>query len=101
MHFYEFQLLLCRIGFEIGKKKGEEKSEPDVVINNFFQNIIGIRQNNLIESKPFPNINKKLFTRLNNYYSEIQKFYQLQAAEDEEEEEDEDLRDPTELLAEL
>ena len=67
LHFYEFQLLLCRVAYEERRKRNDEKFDLSQVITYFFENLIGIRKNDDVEAKSFPNINKKLYTRLNKY----------------------------------
>lgn len=45
--------------------KSEEKKSLDEMINRFLKNEIGFRRNEELETEDFPNINKKVFDRLN------------------------------------
>lgn len=71
LEFHEFQLCLARIAFELHSKDSEKK-DLDGIMERFFGDIIGFRQNDRVNVDPFPNINKKLFRRLENYYRDIE-----------------------------
>jgi hypothetical protein len=62
---------MARIGFEERKGKVDEKIEIDRLLAHFFSQVLGIRSYNEIDTVPFPNINKKLYQRLNKYYTDV------------------------------
>ncbi len=58
---------MARLAVEERKNK-EEKSELDLLLKNFFQNVLGIRRNQDVESENLPSISKKFQTKLGKYY---------------------------------
>lgn len=97
--FHEFQLLLGRIAFECYPKDQEKKDMEDVM-KRFFKKILQVRNNQEIETEDFPNINKKLYTKLRNYYRDVKEEEEEEESEGEESEEEDDFHDPMQILAE-
>lgn len=71
LSFHEFQLCLARIAHDL-HAKDHEKKDIDRVLRHFFAETIGIRKNDRVQSDPLPNINKKLYKRLENFYRDIE-----------------------------
>lgn len=52
--------------------KGEEKKSMADIMYRFFKNVLGFRSNEELNTEDFPNINKKVYERLNNYYTDLE-----------------------------
>ncbi|KRW99650.1 hypothetical protein PPERSA_03451 [Pseudocohnilembus persalinus] len=100
MAFHEFLLILMRIAFE-HYPKNEEKKNIEQLLERFFKQVLGFRKNHELETEDFPNINKKVYEKLNNYYQDLEEDEKQYDEEYNQEEEDEDLQDPLQMLAQM
>lgn len=60
-----------RVAFE-HYPKSEEKKDMEDIIFRFMKNVLGFRANEEIGVEDFPNINKKIYEKLNNYYQDLE-----------------------------
>lgn len=72
----------------------------DDVIRKFFSKTLQVRTNQEIESKDFPNINKKLYTKLRSYYNDMKEEEEEEGEESELSELEEEQPDPMQIIAE-
>ena len=99
--FHEFQLILSRIAMDTYPKDiTTEKRDFDKPLYRFFNEILCIRPNDQIKTKPLPNMNRKFFSILEASYlqfSEDQagKNFSIKQKDDED-----DFVDPKKLLME-
>ncbi|KAL4481373.1 hypothetical protein ABPG72_010526 [Tetrahymena utriculariae] len=98
LEFHEFQLCLARIAYEMHPKDQEKNMK--LIMEKFFGDIIGIRKNDRIGLDNFPNINKKLYKKLDNYYKDIE-IEERGYNGEQDEGSDSDLEDPMQMLAKM
>lgn len=73
LYFYEFQFILARIAIELYRdNEGNigssiiclKKIDPSEMVKKFFKDALNLRTKEELETKPFPNLNKKFLSYL-------------------------------------
>jgi len=70
MSFHEFNLVLSRLAIEIAKP--EDRKDPEKALLNFYSEILNLRRNSEVRTSKFPNIGKKIFRRIEDYYKFVE-----------------------------